>query len=261
MIRDNFSAIILCFIFIVLNNVKILAKSIEYGSETESITIVNGSNTIFRFHEDVKTISQASKFDIGPADSKDPNYSVLSVKPRVKRGKSKVSFILANGAVVNTEIVVVPKWIPEKTESFYDFTPKLSNVEQPKKRVGSDISDLELMKSMVRWDNVVGYQARKVSKWIKSGIKGLSAQLIYVYTGPKFNGYIFKIRNNTKKEYAIDVKSLNFGSPNTALLSQTDKKILGPKKSGTSTTYLRIVAKASSVYYNINLPVAPVITK
>ena len=96
---------------------------------------------------------------------------------------------------------------------------------------GSDVSDLELMKSMIRWDNVVGYKVRNLIRTVNTGVDGLSAKLVRVYTGPKYNGYVFKIRNESRKEYAIDVKSLTLGVPNVALLSQVDRKILESRKS------------------------------
>lgn len=237
------------------------ARTIYYGSEVETVTVAYGGPTIFRFNEEVKTISQAAKFKIAPADSKDPSYMVLSVTPRFTRGKSKVSFILANGAVVNMNIVIVSKALPEKTDSFYDFEPKERLIDNSNNQKGKNISELELMKAMIRWDSVVGYKARSLVRTVKTGVSGLSAKLVRIYTGPKYNGYVFKIRNNNRKKYAIDVKSLTLGTPNVALLSQVDKKILKGSKSKENVTFLRIVAKPTSVYYNIALPVAPIIKK
>ncbi|MBK25402.1 MAG: hypothetical protein CME70_15515 [Halobacteriovorax sp.] len=234
------------------------ARTVYYGSEVETVTISYGGPTIFRFNEDVKTISQAAKFSIKPADGQDPNYSVLAVTPRFTQGKAEVSFILADGAVVNTKIVIVPKALPEKTDSFYDFQPKERLIDSSVNSEGSDVSDLELMKSMIRWDNVVGYKVRNLIRTVNTGVDGLSAKLVRVYTGPKYNGYVFKIRNESRKEYAIDVKSLTLGVPNVALLSQVDRKILESRKSKENTTFLRIIAKPTSVYYNIALPIAPI---
>lgn len=236
------------------------AREVYYGSEAETITVAYGGPTILRFDDEVKTISRASKFIIGPADKTDPNYAVLSLTPRFTKGTSKITFILANGVVVSTKIVVVPKSIPEKTDSFYDFRPKDQLIEDKKSNgKGANISELELMKAMIRWDDVVGYQKRVLVRTVKTGIKSINAKLVRIYTGPKYNGYIFKIRNlNPKKDYFVDVKSLTLGSPNVALLSQVDRKILKNAKSKENVTFLRIVAKPTSVYYNIALPVAPV---
>lgn len=234
------------------------ARTVYYGSETETVTIAYGGPTIFRFNEEVKTISQASKFNIKPADNKDPNYSVLSVVPRFTRGSTKVSFILANGVVVNTKMVIVSKALPEKTDSFYDFQPKERLIDNASNSKGANVSDLELMKSMIRWDSVVGYKIRNLVRTVNTGVKGITAKLVRVYTGPKYNGYVFKVRNQSHKNYAIDVKSLTLGVPNVALLTQVDKKILKSRKTKENVTFLRIVAKPTSVYYNIALPIAPI---
>ena len=83
-----------------------------------------------------------------------------------------------------------------------------------------------------------------------------------VYSGPKYNGYIFKIVNNSSsKSFAIDLKSLTLGRPNVALLSQVDDSILKPADGKESATFLRIVAKPTSVYYSLTLPVAPIVEK
>ena len=226
------------------------AKTVYYGSETEVVTIAYGGETIFRFNEPVKTISRASDFSIETADKTNPDYSILSVTPRFTKGSSQVTFLLANGAVVSSKIETVSKAIPEKTDSFYDFLPKSSLVEKDA-NAGPDISDIELMKSMIRREEVLGIEQRSLEREIKSGVADLAVKLVRIYTGAKFNGYVFKLSNISKtKSYAVDLRHLTLGKPNQALLSQTDKKELKPQEA----TFFRIVAKPSSVYYNVNVP-------
>jgi hypothetical protein len=239
-----------------------LARQIYYGSETESVNVAYGGPTIFRFNEPVKTISQASRFTISPADEENPNYAVLSVTPRFSEGKDKVTFILADGAVVNVRIVTTSKAIPERSDSFFDFKPKESLLESMDK--GQDaavISELELMKAMIRGDGVTGYKTEPMSRLVNTGIANISARLVRIYTGPKYNGYVFKIKNqDTKKKYLVNLEKLTLGQPNTALLSQVDRKVLGASEKD-NFAYLRIVAKPTSIYYNVNLPVAPIVKK
>lgn len=238
------------FLFIsLLLSLSAQARVIYYGSETETITLSYGGPTIFRFNQEVKTISQASKFQIKPADDQEPNYAVLSVKPRFTRGENKVTFLLADGAVINARLVIVPKALPEKIDSFYDFKPKESLIE--KNESESNVSELELMKAMMKWDQVAGYNVKVISRSINTGVSGVSAKLVRVYTGPKYNGYIYKISNDSKHTYNIDIRNLSLGRINLALLSQVDQNVLKPKKD----TFLQVVAKPSSVYYSVNLPV------
>ena len=226
------------------------AKTIYYGSETEAVTLSYGGETIFRFNEPVKTISRASNFSIETADKTNPDYAVLSVTPRFTKGESKVTFLLANGAVVSTNIETVSKAIPEKTDSFYDFVPKSSLIEK-EANVTSDITDIELLKSMVRREEVLGIEQRPIEREVHSGVADLKSKLVRLYTGAKFNGYVFKLTNVSKKKtYAVDLRYLTLGKPNLALLSQTDKDKIKPNES----TFFRIVAKPSSVYYNLNIP-------
>lgn len=240
-------------IFIAAQN-KCHAKTIYYGTETEVVNIVYSGETILRFNEPVRTISRASDFEIGPADKTNPDYSILSVTPRFTKGVSQVTFLLANGSIVSTKIQTVPKAIPEKTDSFYDFIAKSSLVEK-EGNITSDITDLELMKSMVRKEEVLGVDQRAIEREINTGVPDLAAKLVRIYTGAKFNGYVFKLSNLSKvKSYSVDIRYLTLGKPNQALLSQTDKAVLKSKEE----TFFRIVAKPSSVYYNVNLPFGPV---
>lgn len=246
--------IVLLYVGIYIGMSKCHAKTIYYGTETEIVNIVYNGETILRFNEPVRTISRASDFEIGPVDKTNPDYSILSVTPRFTKGMSQVTFLLANGTVVSTKIQTVPKAIPEKTDSFYDFIAKSSLVEK-EGNITSDITDLELMKSMVRKEEVLGIDQRAIEREVNTGVPDLAAKLVRIYTGAKFNGYVFKLSNLSKtKSYAVDIRYLTLGKPNQALLSQTDKSILKHKEE----TFFRIVAKPSSVYYNVNLPFGPV---
>lgn len=245
-----------------LHTTPLMAKIIYYGTETEALTVPYGKETILRFDEEVKTISQASKFQIQPTDTQEPNYRLLSLTPRFETGSDQVIFILANDAVVTMKIDTVSADSPEKTDSFYDLQAKATKVDPVTPSTeGADVTELELMKAMIRSDDIVGYKANALIQKVNSGVEGVSAQLIKVYTGPKFNGYIFSVENTSKdKSYAIDLKSLTLGRPNMALLSQADASILMPKdkKQKPNNTFLRIVAKPSSVYHAVTLPIAPI---
>ena len=255
----TYSLKLLLFILVAIPQVS-FARKIYYGSSSETITLAYGGPTIFRFDEEVKTISQASRFEISPSDNDNPDYKMLSVTPRFTKGSSNISFILSNGAVVQTRLVVVPKALPEKSDSFYDFIPKDQLIENSIRNHESDnVSEMELMKSMIRCDLIVGYKVRSLVRTVNTGINSLSAKLVKVYSGPKFNGYVFKIQNdNSNKSFAIDLRALTLGRPNLALLSQVDEKILKAKGKGKNVTFLRIVAKPSSVYYSVRLPIAAV---
>ena len=250
---------ILIVLYVMLDSARGLGRQVSFGSETETVTIAGNGQTIFRFHEPVKTISQASSFVIKPADENSPDYSVLTVTPRFRTGSSLVSFILASGSILNVKIMVVPNAIPEKTDTIYDFTPTENLVNQPNATSPSSIiSELDLMKAMIRSDKVAGYALNSISRGVNTGQVNVKATLLRVYNGPRYNGYVFKIENTSKdKSYRMNLDDLTLGQPSTALLSQVDKKTIPPG----SATYLRIVAKPTSVYYNINLPVAPIKNK
>ncbi|MFK7824832.1 MAG: hypothetical protein AB8G05_11785 [Oligoflexales bacterium] len=235
------------------------AKTIFYGSERENISLSHGLATLIRFDEEVKTITQARMFDIKPANPDSPDYHLLSIEPRSKNATGNVTFILANDVVVNIRLSTVHSKLHESTNTFYAFKAKSLQIDPlTRSNRGNNVSELELMKAMVRSDTVVGYKTRTLNQVVRSGIDGVTTKLIKVYTGPKFHGYLFKIVSKNKDDaFALDVKSLTFGRPNVALLSQVDSSILYSEKNKNE-TFLRVVTKPSSVYYAITLPIAPI---
>ncbi|MGK5086904.1 hypothetical protein WDW86_05050 [Bdellovibrionota bacterium FG-2] len=233
---------------------KAIAKTIYYGSETEVVSLVAGGPTLFRFPSEVKTISQSKRFTIAPATHDQPNYALLSVQPRVgSGGSSVVTFILSDGTIIKVKLVVVSAAIPEKTDSVYEFKSKESLLPQSGAgSPGSGVSELELMKAMLRGDEVAGYEVRNLTRTLIPGFKGVTTKLLRVYTGNQFNGYIFELHNKTRDQSLyINTQNLMLGDPNLAILSSVDQAVIEPK----GETYLRIVAKPTSSYNQLILPV------
>jgi len=233
------------------------AKGIYFGTETEVVTLVYGGPTLFRFPGEVRTISQANRFEIAPANGDQPNYALLAVRPRFTSGSNDVVFILADGTTIKTKLVVVSKAIPEKTDSIYEFKSKDTLTGQSDEgKAGSNLSELELMKAMLRSDEVAGYEVRNLSRTISPGFKGVNTKLVRIYTGNQFNGYIFELTNNTKaQKLFVNIQNLVLGDPNVAILSSVDQPIIEPDGSGHEKTYLRVVAKPSSMFNQLVLPI------
>lgn len=234
------------------------ARVIYFGSETEVVSLVYGGATLFRFPGEVRTISQASRFEIAPANGDQPNYALLSIRPRFSSGSSDVVFILSDGTTIKTRLVVVSRAIPEKTDAIYEFKSKETLIGDggTDDKAGAKISELELMKAMLRGDEVAGYDVRNLVRTISPGFKGVTTKLVRIYTGNQFNGYIFELTNTTKaQKLFINIQNLVLGDPNVAILSAVDHAVLDPPGKGQEKTYLRIVAKPSSIYNQLVLPV------
>ena len=235
------------------------ARTIYYGSETEMLSIAYGGPTLLRFPAEVRTISQASRFEIAPADPEQPNYTLLSVTPRFTTGTTDVVFLLADGSTVKTRMMVVPKAIPEKTDAIYEF--KSRDAQLPgggEGKTGADIPAIDLMRAMIRGDEVAGYDVRNLVRTIHPGFAGVETRLVRIYTGNQFNGYIFELENTTKRKLFVNIQNLQLGDPNLALLSSVDRPVIERSDSGYEKTYLRIVAKPSSIYSEIQLPIQTV---
>ncbi|MGK5083104.1 hypothetical protein WDW37_07335 [Bdellovibrionota bacterium FG-1] len=233
------------------------ARTIYFGSETEVVPIVYGGATIFRFSGEIRTISQAQRFQITPANGDSPNYALLSVTPRFATGSSEVAFIFNDGTIIKTRLVVVSRVIPEKTDSIYEFKSKETLIQPDgETKTGASMPELDLMKAIIRGDEVLGYEVRNLARSISPGIKGVNIQLVRIYTGNQFNGYIFEIVNTTKNQKLfVNVQNMSLGDPNVALLGSVDDALIEPKSTGRHKTHLRIVAKSTSIYNELRLPI------
>ncbi len=217
------------------------AKVIVYGNTAEQIRIVYGGPTIFRFQKAVQTITGAGRFSIKPANANDPSYTVLAVTPHFTNGVNDVLFFLTDKSVVRTKIVVSPS--DPAADSYYDFKSRESG-DVGETENAPPITEVELLKALVRDDTVAGYKIHKVAQIFPSKNSDAKAELIRIYRGTPFNGYVFKLTNTSwKKNVEVDVRHIAVGEPNLAILSQSDETTLYPKGKGPDSTLIRVVAK------------------
>ncbi len=209
---------------------------------------------------EVKTISQAQKLEIAPANPEQPNFALLSIRPRFVTGTSDVAFILSDGTLVKIRIKTIPQAGIEKTDSIYDFKLKESAAPGEDESSKAHVGEFDLMRAMLRGEEAPGYDMKNYDKKITPGFKGVSTKLVRVYTGDSLKGYIFELTNTTKKQKLfIDVRNLSLGEPNVAILSSVDDTVIEADPTGAkSKTYLRIVSKAATLYNQLVLPVQTV---
>lgn len=235
----------------------VFARVVYFGNETETVPLVANEETLLKFPSEVRTISRAQRYEIQPADAEQPSYSLLKVRPRFSSGSGSVVFILNDGTTIQTKLVVVPSGSPEKTSGLYEFRPKEAMLQEALgKEATSTMSDLDLMKAMIRGDEVSGYDVKSVSRPVNPGFRGVTTTLVRVYTGNRFNGYVFEIANTTKdKKLLINIQNLMLGEPNLAILSNVDSPLVEPGNGERAKTFLRVVAKPTSIYSKLALPI------
>lgn len=247
-------------IALALFSMNIEAKTILFGNGVEAVTLLAGEDTVFRFPSEVSSITRAQRYEIQPLNPDQPSYATLRVRPRFSSGSSNVAFTLNDGTIIQTRLIVVSSANPEKIDSVYEFKSRDSVIAQESAGgSGSALSDLELMKALIRGDEVSGYDARVVSRSITPGFRGVTTTLVRVYTGNRFNGYVFEIVNKTKdKRLLVNIQNLMLGDPNQAILSNVESAVLNPENEGRNKTLLRIVAKPTSQYSKLILPIETV---
>ncbi|MGE0175065.1 MAG: hypothetical protein AB7T49_19885 [Oligoflexales bacterium] len=231
-----------------------VGKTIYFGSGSETVPISYGTETILRFDEPVKMISNAADFIIKPASDENPDYAALTVEPRVMSGKADAVFILANGEEARLKLSVVPRESRVKTDSVYDIKSRKSLIES-----GADsapnIGRLDLMTAMIRKDQVSGYEVSSLRRQVE-GMRQAKVVLDRLYSGAEFKGYVYEIENlSPKNTLQVDIRRLEFGKPNQAVLAYSDIDQLGVAGSPTSKTRLIVVTKPAAMYRDAVLPV------
>lgn len=224
------------------------AKTVAYGSTSEQVRIVYGTPTVFRFEKAVQTITGAGRLQVEPTNKGD--YTSLSVTPRFTNGSHDVTFFLVDRSVIRAKILVSPK--DPAADSFYEFKSRES-IES-----GPGISEVELLKAMYRDDSVSGYKVNRLSQGFPSKFANAQVELVRIYQGNPFNGYVFKVRNTSwRKNLEIDVRHVTVGNPNLAILSQSDESVLTPKGKGISETFVRVVAKNTASSRDVVIAMEP----
>lgn len=236
------------------------AREVVFGKGRETVSVAFGVETILRFPLEVKTITEANRFEIHPANTEEPDYSVLVVKPRMTEGAADVTFILSDGTVIRTQLVISNR--PNlKKDSIYDFKARdelaQTNPNLPDKHDPMVVSELDLMRAMVRGDQLSGFKMSQMSQSISMDSPEVNATLVRAYLGQDVNGFVYQLKTTSEhKKYQIDVRGLAVGSPNLAVLAQVDRPSLGGKTLPERETFLRIVARQGASSHKVILPVA-----
>jgi hypothetical protein len=237
------------------------AREIVYGKAKETLSVSFGVETLFRFPMEVKTITEAQRFEIRPASADEPDYSVIAVKPRMKQGVSDITFILSDGSVIRTQLIISNQ--PNlKKDSIYDFKPKdelmSSNPNLIDKREPLAISELDLMRSMMNGDRLSGFEIHPLDQNIEMGSSAdISVRLIKSYIGSGMNGFVYRIRSNSKDQnLSINLETVAVGQPNLALLAQVDRPLGRGEGDEPQDVLLRVVTKAGASSRKIILPLA-----
>ncbi len=233
--------VLLAIVLFALLSGRAHAKTVYYGSNAEQVRVKHGGPAIFRFPKAVQTITGASRLLIKPANDADPSYTVLAVTPRFTNGVNEVSFFLTDGSVVRTKILVSPS--DPAADSLYDFKSK-DEFNSADSENAPVLSEVELLKAMVRDDDVSGYKVSHVLERVPAKPSSMNVELMRIYRGSPFNGYVFRVTNtSSKKNVDVDVRHVTVGDPSLAILSQSDDSVLYPKGKGAHQTLVRVVAK------------------
>ena len=176
------------------------------------------------------------------------------------RSSADVTFLLSDGTPIRTQLVVATR-SNIKRDSIYDFKPHADLGDtNPNMKDHPDpmvISELDLMRAMIKGDQVAGFNAENYSKPISLGSPNLTAELKRVYRGHDMNGYVYILRTGLKERaFEISLDSLAIGQPNLAILAQVDRTVIGGQTQEEREAYLRVVARPGASSQRIILPVS-----
>jgi hypothetical protein len=243
---------LLFLIFILIPSVG-FSKTVYFGAGSELVPVNFGQETLLKFPQDVRTISRAEAFEIAPANKDSPNYSLLKIRPRISHGARDVLFILVDQSVVRVKFLITPN-NGNGSDSIYEFVSKTVSASNSQNG-GPEVSGIDLMKALIRGDEVSGFQIHSPNILLEKNIKRINVTLLKKYVGTDLVGYIFKIENKSSREKVlVNIKGLTIGDPNLAILSSIEHPVLDPKSTGQNQVLLRIVAKNISGSNDLTLP-------
>ena len=230
------------------------SKTVYFGAGSELVPINFGQETLLKFPQDVRTISRAEAFEIAPANKDSPNYGLLKVRPRISHGSRDALFILVDQSVVRVKFLVTPN-NGNGSDSIYEFVSKTVNQSSSSQGGGPEVSGIDLMKALIRGDEVSGFQIHSPNLLLEKNFKRVNVTLLKKYVGSDLMGYIFKVENKGGREKVlVNIKGLTVGDPNLAILSSIEHPVLDPKSKGQNQALLRIVAKNISGSNDLTLP-------
>lgn len=242
--------LIICLLYI--GGIPLFAKVVNTDHRLNKIYLAPKIPVVFRFDHPVRTISHVSLFDIKPANSEDPDYSVLSITPRGGKGEQNAVFLLSDGTAVKTKLMIKKS---SKSDVIYEFRSKTKNYDSSfAAQEVPEVSAIDLLKSMIRNETLIGYHSRYVQERT-ARLGYLQISLLKVHTGPKFKGFTYKVKNLSKRSVRLSPKVISIGSPNNAIVTQISRKNLRPYGKRRSSTIVRIVADQSAAKDRLYLPI------
>jgi hypothetical protein len=232
----------------ILCGAKSQAMDIEYSDKKPVfLRLAHGQETLFRFPEAVKTVNGATRLQVGPANENTPDYSVLKVLPRIKKGSGSVVFILQSGKVIMLSYAV-ESGKNLRASPFVDFVEKKTRQSQARSK---KFSQIDFMRAMLLQKRVRGFKESKVAQEIQTGNKDTVMELRKIYQGQRYNGYVYEIENkNRRKTLVVDVRKLRLGKNLSLVCASVRYPFLAPGQK----TKLWVLAKADSSPDEITLP-------
>lgn len=226
------------FVTLALIGAPAMGKEIFFGKSPITLKIRPGEATLLFFPAPVQTISGAKHFRVYPTDKNSPNYKRLSVEPRLRSGKKKVLFVLADGAIIEANLEISKDGPP-----LYQIHSKKKHVERPE-AAKTMTSPMELMKAMIQGKRHPGFKRKATETPIQLSGSNVKGTLSQVYEGNRYAGYVIKLENQTRfKSWIVDIARLSVNSDAKLLLSHIEPQTIGPRGNSASKATLRIVTE------------------
>ena len=233
-----------------------MAKTVLYGKSAVLVAIPYGKETLFRFDKQVRTVSSVAGFIVKPANTESPDYTTLSVMPRTANSEALIAVILDDDTALKVRLQTTVAATRDLADPMVDFKARENPAPNDEGANSGGTTELELMKSMIQDDFIAGFDRRELDRAIDTSQKGVSAKLVRQYEGEALHGYVFKVTNQMQlSSVTLNLRLLKLGKPNLAILSQADSLLLSGKAKGKNETLLRIVAKATSRYSDVRIPI------
>ena len=101
------------------------------------------------------------------------------------------------------------------------------------------------MRAMYLGRQVSGYQYRVAKRKLKTSDYRVKAKVVRSYIGRDMKGFVIELKNTSwSKSFKIDIRKLEVGSPNLAILGASDRIVMKPQKK--TNGYIWLVVKGGA---------------
>lgn len=226
----------------------LLSWALAGVGQPQTVPYDDDTGVVVEFPDWVRVVSPSESFDISPVEAAEDGVKHLRVVPKGEPESEVLSVSLANGSVVELELVHV-----EGARRYAQIEGAGQTVSARVGETDALEADRELLVAMFAdavERRMVLHEDLEFEEYPE-----LAFELVRQHTGDEGRvGYTFRLTNRSTEALRLHPEVLSVGWPNRATLTQVDEEVLMPcgvdllpERGEVCSTFLRLVVRPAGV--------------